>query len=97
MIDWGNLAANTLWVLGSALALATFSYASWQASLDRKGILYHLGQEITLKSFDLSGIMVCMGLAYLSGSPILVALWCALGATFLVHFFFLLRRPHQAR
>jgi len=36
MIDWFYLAANSLWILGSTAALATFSYASWKASLKDK-------------------------------------------------------------
>ena len=38
MIDWFNLAANSLWILGCAIALAVLSYASWQASLRREKI-----------------------------------------------------------
>ena len=38
MIDWLNLIANTFWILGCALALATVSYAGWQASVEDKKI-----------------------------------------------------------
>ena len=33
MINWMNLAANTLWILGCAAALAILSYANWRALL----------------------------------------------------------------
>ncbi len=34
MINWINQAANILWILGCAAALATLIYASWKASLN---------------------------------------------------------------
>jgi hypothetical protein len=36
MIEWGGLAANSLWILGCALALATLSFAGWWSGFLRQ-------------------------------------------------------------
>jgi hypothetical protein len=33
VIDWPHVLADAVWICGAALTLATFSYASWLASV----------------------------------------------------------------
>jgi hypothetical protein len=83
MIDWFNLAANSLWILGCALALAALSYASWQGSLTRQKVgklLQQPGYQVVL---NFSGSLFCLGLAGTSGRWWVSALWLILAAYFL--------------
>ena len=41
MIDWFDLAANSLWIIGCAVALASLSYAIWMASMRQKKVAHH--------------------------------------------------------
>jgi len=85
MIDWLDLAANSLWVLGCSLALAAFSYASWQAWLYRQSLRLRLGSPGTLRVLALAGMLFCIGLAALSGSN-KALLWGILAFLFLLQF-----------
>ncbi|MGQ9489821.1 MAG: hypothetical protein ACUVS6_03715 [Anaerolineae bacterium] len=38
LIDWMGVARNALWILGLSIALASVSYASWQAHVLRCGL-----------------------------------------------------------
>jgi hypothetical protein len=86
MIDWIQLLANALWVLGCALALATLSYAHWQAGLAKirfREQLGHLSHQIIL---SVAGVFFCFGLG-LSEDPLNLtsALWFFLALTFLTN------------
>lgn len=82
MIDWFNLVANSLWILGCAIALATLSYASWQASILKEKLRPRLDAPGTQRSLYLSGILFCAGLAGASDSTFEVILWAVLGFLF---------------
>lgn len=84
MIDWISLAANSLWILGLALALATFSYASWGASFYKKRFRDSLTEPGAVISFSISGVLFCAGLAATSDSTLEIVLWAILGVLFLV-------------
>jgi hypothetical protein len=63
MIDWYNLVMNTFWILGCAIALATLSYASWEASVRKEKfftLLKHAQYQVPLNS---GGLIFCIGLA----------------------------------
>jgi len=86
MIDWNSLAANSLWIIGCAAALATLSYASWKASL--KGIkmctiLTDHQYQIVL---NLSGILFCLGLAATSDANWEIFIWILLAVLFAAQF-----------
>lgn len=91
MIDWFNLASNTLWIVALALALATLSYASWQASwlkVSFRSVVDGFGIQVAL---HIAGLLFCLGLAA-SSTPIWqVILWLLLALGFIVQLFFLLR------
>ncbi len=84
MIDWYNLAANTLWILACAWALATFSYASWEASYYHQKLRQRLGRARIQLNFSLAGALFCTGLAATSQGWLRIGIWAALGLLFLV-------------
>ena len=63
MIDWFNLAMNSLWILGCSVALAVCSYASWEASA--KGVKFwaHLKSDHFQLPLNLAGMLFSLGLA----------------------------------
>jgi hypothetical protein len=91
MIDWFNLAANALWILGCALALGTLSYASFQASLSGEKLRTRLGRPSMQAAIDLAGVLFCAGLAATSKPIWQMALWALLGALFLIQMVLSLR------
>lgn len=84
MIDWFGVLANSLWILGLAMALATFSYASWQASLHHERTLDRLKRSEILIAFSLSALLFCSGLAATSDTLLEIVIWSVLGFLFLV-------------
>jgi len=84
MIDWIDLVENTLWILGCALALATFSYASWQASLNHEKLGYRLGQRNIRIPTGIAFILFCIGLADTSRQWWEIGLWIILAILFFV-------------
>lgn len=84
MIDWYSVFANSLWILGLALALATFSYVSWLASIQGVRTRDQLKTPGTLIAFSIAGILFCAGLAATSDTLIEIVIWSILGVLFLV-------------
>ena len=82
MIDWNNLAANSLWIMGCAAALATLSYAIWMVSMRQKmlrTILAGYQYQIVL---NLSGVLFCIGLAATSDALWEILIWLLLVVLF---------------
>lgn len=63
MINWTNLAANALWILGCAVILATLSYASWEASTFHEKIGARLGRPSYQVAVYLGLLLFTVGLA----------------------------------
>jgi presenilin-like A22 family membrane protease len=84
MIDWIDLASNALWILGLAVALATLSFASWQASLYHEKLRARLRQPAIQIPLNLAGVLFCAGLAATSGRFFEIVLWIVLGIAFAV-------------
>jgi len=84
MIDWYNLIMNTCWISGCAVALATISYASWEASAQREKIRVWLRQPNIQIALNFGGFLFCTGLAGTSGVVWQRILWILLGIGFLV-------------
>ena len=84
LIDWGSLAANALWVVGLALALASLSFAYFEASSNQ----VRLGAILQQRRFDLTlnlaGILFCAGLAATSRQILEITLWVVLVILFLI-------------
>jgi hypothetical protein len=84
MIDWVNLAANALWIVACAWALATFSYASWEASYYHEKLRQRLGRPAIQLSFTVAGALFCAGLAATSQGWLRIGVWVVLGLLFLI-------------
>ncbi len=94
MIEWGGLAANSLWILGCALALATISYASWQASLAGIKLSAQLKRPQLQAGFSLAGLLFCAGLSLTSDVGWRLGLWAILGVFFLIQLIVIVRSFH---
>ena len=84
MINWLNLLANSFWILGCALALATLSYASWQASVineKMRMVLSSPGYKISLYA---AGALFSIGLAATSDRIWEIILWTILAIIFII-------------
>ena len=78
------------------MALATFSYASWQASLHGEKTLDWLKRPEILIAFSLSALLFCSGLAATSDSVLEIAIWSILGFLFLVQIILLVRQNRES-
>ena len=83
MIDWYNLAANALWIIGCAIALATLSYASFEASLSKGKFTARLKQPAMQIALNLAGMLFSLGLAATDDRLLVQALWLVFAALFL--------------
>jgi hypothetical protein len=86
MINWLSLAANSLWIIALAMALAAISQASWQSSRQRlklRMVLEGSGYQVI---FGLAGILFCAGMALTTTSTLLTAAWGILGVACLASF-----------
>jgi hypothetical protein len=81
-MDWVNLFANALWILGCAVALATLSYAGWHASTSGTKFSIIFNNPRIQIVLHLSGVLFCFGWAALSSPIIIKILWVILGGLF---------------
>ncbi len=84
MIDWYNLAANALWILALALALASLSFARWQARLEGEKLKAVLNRSSWQNSLNLAGTIFCAGLALTTDVWWEQLLWAILGILFVL-------------
>jgi hypothetical protein len=91
MIDWAGVGANTLWILGCALILASLSYASWEASIYREPIGSRLRRQGLRTALSLGAVIFSIGMAGSSRRLLEIALWSVLAVMFL--FQWLAARP----
>ncbi len=92
MIDWGNLAANALWISGLSLALAALSFAVWEANSYKEKIAARLRRPGYQTALNLAALLVCLGLAGTADRWWKAALWLLLGVAFLAQTFTTLRK-----
>jgi hypothetical protein len=78
MIDWPQVLANAVWISGAALALGTFSYASWLASLREERLRDTLRQATQQLLLRVAAVLFCLGLGLTANSLLETALWLAL-------------------
>ena len=83
LIDWGNVFGNSLWILGCAVALATLSYQSWQASTRREKISSTLKKPGAQLAMNLAGLLFCLGLGVTSNSFVKYIIWGIFSVGFL--------------
>ena len=96
MIDWYNLLMNALWIFACALALATISYASWQASMLGEKFRSVLGKAGIQVALNVAGLLFCAGLAGTSDVLWQRILWILLAAGFALQIGMELYRERKA-
>lgn len=82
MIDWVNLGSNALWIFGLSIALATLSYASWDASIHHEKLHTQLKKPGLIVSLNLAGLFFSLGMAATSSSILVAILWLILAILF---------------
>jgi len=82
MIDWVSVGSNALWILGCAVALATLSYASWEASVYHEKFTSRLKRTPMQISLNLAGLLFSLGLAATSDALFERILWLLLVIAF---------------
>lgn len=84
MLDWVGLISNGFWIVALALALATFGFASWQATIARQKLRCWLAKPSYQFVFSLAGFLFCTGLAIVNLGIVQTLLWTVLAILFLV-------------
>lgn len=85
MIDWFNLAANALWILGCAVALAALSYASWESSRNQEPMSARLKRPPLQAALTLGGMLFFLGLAAVENDLLLRIIYAVLaGLSFIL-------------
>ena len=97
MINWFGVFANSLWILGLAVALATLSYASWQASIYHIKTRQQLKQPGILISFSAAAVLFCAGMAATSDKVWEIVIWSVLGILFIIQIILLARQNRNAK
>jgi len=95
MIDWFNLVMNSFWILGCTIALATLSYASWEASTVKEKFIIRLKQPGYQISLNIAGLLFCIGLAGTSDVVWQQILWGLLGLGFVFQIFMEIKRSRE--
>ncbi len=83
MIDWWGVFSNAIWISGAALALATLSYGSWQASVQHQRLRQALSRASLQAALNTAGTLFCLGLAATARSPFEVIVWLVLTGLFI--------------
>ncbi len=83
MIDWISVGSNALWIVGCAVALATLSYASWEASVYGEKFRLRLQRPPIQASLNVAGLLFSLGLAATSDALWEKVLWLLLAAGFI--------------
>jgi hypothetical protein len=82
VIDWLNVAANSLWIVGCAIALAALSRASWQSTIQQVKLGAILGRSGYQIALTIAGSLFCLGGAGAAQSALKIILWLALAIGF---------------
>jgi hypothetical protein len=83
MIDWWGVFSNAIWISGAALALATMSYASWQASVQHQRLRQALGRSSIQAALNAAGALFSLGMATTGRSLLEVIVWLILAGLFI--------------
>jgi len=95
MINWYNLTANSLWILALTLALATLSFARWQARMEGEKLKVILNRTGWQNTLNIAGTVFCAGLALTTDVWWEQLLWGILGVLFVLQVIML--RYHQGK
>jgi hypothetical protein len=84
MIDVWGVAANSLWILGLSVLLATLSWASWAASEEKVRFRVALARPGIQQALNLGLFLFCAGLAATGRAWWERVLWGLLAAAWVV-------------
>jgi small-conductance mechanosensitive channel len=75
MIIWSGLIQHTLWIIGLAILLATFSLAHWTASLQKRSLRQSLRQPAYRLTIAAGILAFALGLMFLAEALWLKIAW----------------------
>ncbi len=82
LIDWAGVARNALWIAGLSLALAAFSYASWQARAQHSGLRKTLDGRAFQAPFSAGLLLFSVSMAWGAAAVWERIAWIILAAAF---------------
>ncbi len=82
LIDWAGVARNALWIAGLSLALAAFSYASWQARAQHSSLRKPLGGRAFQAPFNAGLLLFSVALVWGAAAAWERIAWIILAAAF---------------
>ncbi len=92
MIDWPLVLSSAVWIGGAALALATLSYASWQASVNGQRLRVVLQQALYQRLLLAAAGLICTGLGLTATTWLETVLWLLLAGLSFISLWRNLRR-----
>ena len=97
MIDWPLVLFSAVWIGGAALALATFSYASWSASMHGERLRAVLQRSEYQRVLLAAACLICVGLGLTAASWLETILWFILAVMSAATFISLWRKARRNR
>lgn len=95
MIDWYFVFSNALWIFALALALATISFARWQAFQEGQKLGQVLDRANWQIPMNISGLVFCLGLAATSARLWERVLWLVMVLLFGIQTWIAVRKPRN--
>lgn len=80
VIDWHSVWTNGLWILGTAVLLATFSYTYWLAQSQSQPLAEISRQPVFARLLWFGLLLVLLGLVFTSGRWWETAVWLLFSA-----------------
>ena len=77
MLNWKGIGVNTLWIVGAALCLATFSYCDWWAYNQKIRRRQVWRTTMFVAPFSIGLALVSATFAFKTGSPLVRVFWAA--------------------
>ena len=84
MIDWYHLLTNALWIFGCAVVIATISYTSWEASMQKNSFKEIIRQHNIQLTLNLGGFLFSIGLVGTTEIMWQIILWALISLGFLI-------------
>ena len=92
MIDWINLAINSLWIIALALALAVLSFARWESRKSEQSLKAQLNLPRWSIPLNIAGILFCLGLAATSDAWWERVIWVILSLMYVYQIWLMKRK-----
>ena len=96
MIDWFNFAANSLWILGCAIAPGVLELCQLAGVFAPRQPARPVRPAGHAEVIYLAGVLFCSGVAAISDPVLEIGLWVVLGGVFLAQWVGLVLRGRRA-